>query len=69
MNINDVVQERVDAARRKIADDKRRRTELAEARQHGIARRHAQKLQRLRAKAQQERADQSGPDTRAREER
>ncbi|MEU3835573.1 hypothetical protein [Streptomyces microflavus] len=47
MDINDVVEERIAAARRKIANDKRRREELAEARKNGIARRHAQKLARL----------------------
>ncbi|MFF7754371.1 hypothetical protein ACFZCP_35230 [Streptomyces sp. NPDC007971] len=35
---------RIAAARRKDAEDKRRRQELAEARQHGLAARHAQKL-------------------------
>ncbi|MGW6584435.1 hypothetical protein [Streptomyces globisporus] len=47
MNVDDVVQERIEAARRKIANDKRRRQELAEARRHGIAARHRQKLARL----------------------
>lgn len=72
MNVNDLVQERIDAARRKIAADKKRREELAEARKHGLARRHAQKLRNLRARTttqQQERADQSGRDTRARDGR
>ncbi|MER6601826.1 hypothetical protein [Streptomyces parvus] len=47
MNVDDVVQERIAAARRKIAADKKRREELAEARRHGIAARHRQKLARL----------------------
>ncbi|WP_078657299.1 hypothetical protein, partial [Kitasatospora aureofaciens] len=47
MDVNDVVAEKVEAARRKIANDKRRRQELAEARRHGLAARHAQKLARL----------------------
>lgn len=47
MNTDDVVAEKVEAARRKIADDKQRREELAEARRHGIARRHRQKLAHL----------------------
>lgn len=37
---------RIAAARQKDAEDKRRRQELAEARQHGLAARHAQKLNR-----------------------
>lgn len=47
MNVNDVVAEKVEAARRKIAADKKRRQELAEARKHGLAARHRQKLARL----------------------
>ncbi|EGE43195.1 hypothetical protein GTY83_19175 [Streptomyces sp. SID4928] len=47
MNVEDVVQERIAAARRRIANDKKRREELAEARKHGIAARHRQKLARL----------------------
>ncbi|MFD3640680.1 hypothetical protein [Streptomyces griseus] len=47
MDVNDIVQERIDAARRKIANDKKRRLELAEARKHGLTRRHAQKLAHL----------------------
>ncbi|MFJ7413071.1 hypothetical protein ACIQWZ_19970 [Streptomyces sp. NPDC098077] len=77
MNVDDVVAEKVEAARRKIANDKLRREELAEARKHGIARRHAQKLARLQQQTTTppprttaaERADRSDPDTRAREER
>ncbi|MEV3847921.1 hypothetical protein AB0J30_14135 [Streptomyces microflavus] len=47
MDVNDIVQERIAAARRKIANDKRRRAELAEARKHGLAARHRQKLAHL----------------------
>ncbi|MEU0977973.1 hypothetical protein [Streptomyces griseus] len=47
MNVEDLVQERIAAARRKIANDKQRRAELAEARRHGIAARHRQKLAHL----------------------
>lgn len=47
MDVNDLVQERIAAARRKIANDKRRRAELAEARRHGLAARHRQKLAHL----------------------
>ncbi|MFC8408547.1 hypothetical protein ACFUG9_34030 [Streptomyces griseoincarnatus] len=48
MNVDDIVAEKVAAARRRAEADKRRRQELAEARQHGLAARHAQKLQRQR---------------------
>ncbi|WDT90771.1 hypothetical protein H0E86_03920 [Streptomyces sp. SCSIO-PteL053] len=51
MNTEDLVQERIAAARRKIANDKRRREELAEARRHGIAARHRQKLAHLQQQA------------------
>lgn len=44
MNVDDVVRERIEAARRKAEADKRRRAELAEARRHGLAKRHAAKL-------------------------
>ncbi|MET8377447.1 hypothetical protein [Streptomyces microflavus] len=56
MNVNDIVAEKVEAARRKIANDKRCRAELAEARRHGIVGRHRQKLAHLY---------QYSPDTRA----
>ncbi|MEU2800234.1 hypothetical protein [Streptomyces sp. NPDC007117] len=76
MNVNDIVVEKVEAARRKIANDKQRRAELAEARKHGVAARHRQKLAHLARtttppprNTAAERADQSAPDTRAREER
>lgn len=52
MNVNDIVQERIDAARRKTAAKKRARQELAEARNCGLEARHAAKLRRW-AKDQQ----------------
>ncbi|MFC8274925.1 hypothetical protein ACFUJR_20780 [Streptomyces sp. NPDC057271] len=47
MNVDDIVAERIAAARRKAENNKRRRRELAEARRHGLPRRHAQKLRNL----------------------
>ncbi|MEW1580872.1 hypothetical protein AB0407_22560 [Streptomyces microflavus] len=47
MDVNDLVQERIAAARRKIANDKRRRAELKAARDRGLTARHAQKLRRF----------------------
>lgn len=47
MNVNDVVAEKVEAARRKIENDKRRRAELAAARQRGLAARRAAKIRHL----------------------
>ncbi|MEJ8645288.1 hypothetical protein WKI68_36950 [Streptomyces sp. MS1.HAVA.3] len=44
--MNDLVQERIDAARQKTAAAKRARQELAEARQRGLRARHATKLRR-----------------------
>ncbi|MFD4135545.1 hypothetical protein [Streptomyces goshikiensis] len=46
MNVNDLVQERIDAARRKTAAKKRARQELAEARLYGLEARHTAKLRR-----------------------
>ena len=46
MNVNDLVQERIDAARRKAAAKKRARKELAEARLSGLEARHTAKLRR-----------------------
>ncbi|MFE6194127.1 hypothetical protein [Streptomyces sp. NPDC057838] len=45
-HVEEQIQARIAAARAKAEADKRRRQELAEARQHGLAARHAQKLQR-----------------------
>lgn len=47
MDVNDLVRERIEAARRKAELEKQRRAELAEARKRGLARRHAQKLRNL----------------------
>ncbi|MFC9631406.1 hypothetical protein ACFTY8_19445 [Streptomyces mirabilis] len=47
MNVDDVIRERIEAARRKAENDKRRREELAAARAAGLAHRHAQKLRNL----------------------
>ncbi|QKW41720.1 hypothetical protein [Streptomyces microflavus] len=47
MNVDDVVAAKVEAARRKIANDKRRRAELKAARDRGLAARHANKLRHL----------------------
>lgn len=44
VNVDDVVRERIEAARRKAEQEKQRRAELAEARRHGLAKRHAAKL-------------------------
>lgn len=48
MNVDDVVAERIAAARARIEAAKRRRTALAAARQRGLAQRHAAKLRNLR---------------------
>lgn len=47
MNVNDIVQQRIEAARRKAEQDKKAREELAVARAKGLARRHAAKLRAL----------------------
>jgi hypothetical protein len=44
VNVEDVIRERIAAARAKAEADKRRRQELAEARRRGLAARHARKL-------------------------
>ncbi|MCX4541452.1 hypothetical protein [Streptomyces sp. NBC_01565] len=44
--MNDLVQERIDEARRKTAAKKRARQELAEARIRGLEARHTAKLRR-----------------------
>ena len=45
-HVEEQVQARIAAARAKVEADKQRRQELAEARQYGLAARHAEKLQR-----------------------
>ncbi|MFC4611161.1 hypothetical protein ACFO9E_25705 [Streptomyces maoxianensis] len=47
MNVNDVVQERIAAAKAKDEQQKKRRAELAAARQHGLKARHATKMRRM----------------------
>ncbi|MGV9755403.1 hypothetical protein ACWDUC_06145 [Streptomyces tricolor] len=47
MNVNDVVAEKIAAARARAEAAKRRRAALAAARQRGLAARHAQKIARL----------------------
>ncbi|MEH0635413.1 hypothetical protein QBA35_19120 [Streptomyces bottropensis] len=47
MNVDDVVAEKIAAARARAEAAKRRRAALAAARQRGLAFRHAQKLARL----------------------
>lgn len=47
MNVDDIVQARIAAARIKAEQEKQRRAELAAARKAGLARRHAAKLRRL----------------------
>lgn len=44
MNVDDVVAEKIAAAKRKAENAKRRRAALAAARQRGLALRHAAKL-------------------------
>ncbi|MFI9236916.1 hypothetical protein [Streptomyces sp. NPDC053079] len=47
MNVDDIVRERIEAARRKIQNDRQQRDELNAARKAGLARRHVQKLHNL----------------------
>ncbi|MEU0069542.1 hypothetical protein ABZ027_08355 [Streptomyces sp. NPDC006332] len=47
MNVEDVVRERIEQARIKAEREKRRRAELAAARNRGLAVRHAAKLRHL----------------------
>jgi hypothetical protein len=47
MNVDDVIRERIEQARLKAEREKRRRAELAAARQKGLAFRHAQRLRNL----------------------
>ena len=59
--VEQAVQARIAAARIKVQAAKERRASLAEARKHGLARRHAQKLRRL-AEAEQQRQADDGPE-------
>ncbi|MFE4701434.1 hypothetical protein ACFRIC_30670 [Streptomyces sp. NPDC056738] len=54
MNVDDIVAEKIAAARARIEATKRRRAALAAARQRGLAHRHAQKLRNLEASRQRE---------------
>jgi len=47
MNVDDIVAEKIAAARARAEAAKRRRAPLAAARQRGLAARHAAKLRRL----------------------
>ncbi|MFG3235002.1 hypothetical protein ACGFZG_25000 [Streptomyces antibioticus] len=47
MNVDDVIAERIAAAKWRAAQKKKRRAELAEARRAGLAARHAQKLRHI----------------------
>lgn len=53
MDVNDLVRIRIAEAARKIAAARKRRDELNEARQHGLAARHRAKLARERQAQQQ----------------
>jgi hypothetical protein len=44
VNVNDIVAEKIAAARRRAEEAKRRRAALQAARQRGLAHRHAQRL-------------------------
>ncbi|MER7173762.1 hypothetical protein [Streptomyces mesophilus] len=47
MNVNDLVQQRIEAARHRIATTRRTRAELTEARTRGLTHRHTHKLRTL----------------------
>lgn len=47
MNVDDIVQQRIAAARIRIQAAKSQREDFAAARKRGLARRHAQKLRNL----------------------
>lgn len=59
MNVDDVVRERIEAARRRAAAEKQRRADLQAARQHGLPKRHAQKLRNLAAREPEAREPQT----------
>ncbi|MET9411299.1 hypothetical protein ABZX90_36980 [Streptomyces sp. NPDC002935] len=63
MNVDDVVAEKIAAARARAEAAKRRRAALAAARQRGLAHRHAQKLRNLEASRHREASQpaQEGP--------
>lgn len=49
MNVDDLVQERIEAARQRIARERADRIARRKARAHGLAMRHAQKLRNIMA--------------------
>lgn len=53
MNVEDLIQERIEAARRRVAAEKERRARFATARARGLAQRHAARLRNL-ARSQQD---------------
>lgn len=63
MNVDDIVQERITAARIRIQAAKRRREELGAARRRGLAARHAQKLRNLAAADHRRDAENKGSET------
>ncbi|MGW0494996.1 hypothetical protein ACWD0Z_06030 [Streptomyces sp. NPDC003007] len=58
-HVEQQIQARIAAARAKAEANKQRRQELAEARQHGLAARHAQKLRRQDARREADEDDQA----------
>lgn len=60
MNVDDVVAEKIAAARARAENAKRRRAALNAARQRGLAHRHAQKLRNI---AEQEQRQSALPHT------
>ncbi|MEU6768621.1 hypothetical protein ABZ916_39690 [Streptomyces sp. NPDC046853] len=52
-NVNDIVQQQIDAAKRRQQAQQQRRDELAHAREHGLAARHRTKLTRIGQTEQQ----------------
>ncbi|MFG2473538.1 hypothetical protein [Streptomyces fagopyri] len=49
MNVDDVVREQIDRARRRAEEQRRQRAELAAARRRGLGFRHSQRLRNLAA--------------------
>jgi len=64
-HVEQQVQQQIAAARVRIQAAKERRTSLAEARKHGLARRHAAKLRHLKAAEQRQADEPDGQDHRA----
>lgn len=57
MNVDDIVAEKIAAARARVQAAKQRRDDLAAARKRGLGHRHARKLRNL-AEAEQRQADE-----------